>query len=365
MKRIFLNFAAVFWLSIFSPSIFGAEAIPEPVWDAHHLRLIELQMEAIIIDMELPLTVEEEEEKHLFVQAQAAVSKLLNLKETLYQIRVHNDLESPRKGLSEQLNRLIVLYTDILEAKEDQLEEVWESFLDVRKQYFDSLSKIISQYQVRPHLPAAFSLEEESKYFFRESSDKGAFSESLFLMRGKKYEEAAVKLEALKAKHSDPIIQTILSLHLSDCYLMHESELSRLPDAPVKGWKYLEDALNSEVYHPFLYEVFYKWRTVNQMLHYGMSNFSTIPNARYNEERWKTYQRIKAHLQANPFDGWAMIQVGLLWELPNIERGGPVGNRNIEHWGLLYTAAEEQARAEEEMIPDTVVMQVKEKMGIT
>jgi hypothetical protein len=67
-----------------------------------------------------------------------------------------------------------------------------------------------------------------------------------------------------------------------------------------------------------------------------MSNMSEIPNWEYNKKRWSVMQTIKQHIKNNPDDVWAKAQVNLLLGLPNIARGGLVGNSNLNHWGMLY-----------------------------
>jgi hypothetical protein len=63
---------------------------------------------------------------------------------------------------------------------------------------------------------------------------------------------------------------------------------------------------------------------------------SEIPNKEYNKKRWERIQVIKRYLKDNPDDVWAREQVDLLLSLPNIRRGGPMGNDNLTHWGSLY-----------------------------
>ncbi len=102
------------------------------------------------------------------------------------------------------------------------------------------------------------------------------------------------------------------------------------------GLDVLTQIVNKNAYSPVLYEAFYKWRTTEQYYNHGMSNMSHIPNKEYNEKRWEIIQVIKKHLESVPDDLWAQEQVDLLLSLPNIRRGGPMGNDNLTHWGSLY-----------------------------
>ena len=87
----------------------------------------------------------------------------------------------------------------------------------------------------------------------------------------------------------------------------------------------------------FIWEAFYRWRTLDQHLNHGMSNMSEILNKEYNEKRWELIQITHNHLVEHPDDIWAWAQRFSLMVFPNIERGEPCGNSNIRHWGYLYT----------------------------
>ena len=64
---------------------------------------------------------------------------------------------------------------------------------------------------------------------------------------------------------------------------------------------------------------------------------SLIPNDEYNAKRWELVQIIKEYLKKNPNDVWAKAQVNLLLALPNIGRGGLMGNDNLFYYASLYS----------------------------
>ena len=47
---------------------------------------------------------------------------------------------------------------------------------------------------------------------------------------------------------------------------------------------------------------------------------------------------IKRHLEQDPDDLWAWAQKEVLLTLPNIQRGGLMGNTSLTTWGLLYAS---------------------------
>jgi len=80
-------------------------------------------------------------------------------------------------------------------------------------------------------------------------------------------------------------------------------------------------------YHPFMYDAFVAWRSAMQPEFFGFSNFSSIPNAEYNEVRLRAVRTIQAHLREYPDDDWARAQKARLLGEPNIQRGGVFGHR--------------------------------------
>jgi len=90
------------------------------------------------------------------------------------------------------------------------------------------------------------------------------------------------------------------------------------------------------LYSPVLFDAFLRWRTLTQGLEYGMSNFSKIPNWEYNKKRKRLIEIIKTYTKEHPDDIWARKQIKLLLFLPNISRGGLMGNSNLIFWGKLY-----------------------------
>ena len=67
-----------------------------------------------------------------------------------------------------------------------------------------------------------------------------------------------------------------------------------------------------------------------------MSNMSEIPNDEYDRKRWSIVEIIEQYLEKHPDDAWAKTQISLLMELPIIERGGLMGNSEINDAADLF-----------------------------
>jgi hypothetical protein len=93
----------------------------------------------------------------------------------------------------------------------------------------------------------------------------------------------------------------------------------------------MEGVLDSGRYSPMLVKTFIDWRMRTQILFYGISNMSEIPNWKYNLKRWQVIRTIRKHLKANPSDSSAARQAGILLSLENIGRGGPFGNNVLNY----------------------------------
>jgi len=56
----------------------------------------------------------------------------------------------------------------------------------------------------------------------------------------------------------------------------------------------------------------------------------------YNEKKQFVMRKIRQYLLDNPQDIHAEKQLEFLSDLPDIGRGGLLGNDNLNHWGVLY-----------------------------
>jgi len=187
------------------------------------------------------------------------------------------------------------------------------------------------------------SKEEELRWFGGE--DLARYQEAIGLLENERYGDAYDVLKALELGVEGVEASSMVQLRLSDALLMMDGEMAKAKgfdglETPNEGLRLLEAIVVGDEYSPGLYEAFYKWRTTKQSIHHGMSNYSSIPNTKYNKRRWDVLQRVRGYAAEHPDDRWAKTQAYLLWDLSNILRGGPMGNDNLIHWGLLYARLE-------------------------
>lgn len=90
-------------------------------------------------------------------------------------------------------------------------------------------------------------------------------------------------------------------------------------------------------YSPYLAEAYRKWRAAMQALWHGVSNFSDIPTEEYQTRKQQTLEVIAAHLRTFPDDPTALAQQDALRQLPDFQRGGPMGSSVLNEMALLWS----------------------------
>ena len=118
-------------------------------------------------------------------------------------------------------------------------------------------------------------------------------------------------------------------LRLGDCWQHGEPFGDEMADA------FYAQALD-QGYSPYLAEAYHKWRAATQMLWHGVSNFSEIPTEEYQARKQQVLAIIAAHLRTVPDDPTALAQQDALRQLPDIQRGGPMGSSVLNEMGLLW-----------------------------
>ena len=236
------------------------------------IRFVELQIEAVSIDMYRYLGWLFEEKEMTKKASVKAIDNLTIIKDYLKQISFTDEMLELRDSNLLIIEKLIHIYEGI-ESKEEE---------EISKE-FDECSEIYSQYR-------------------------------------KKFEEYS--------KKHNPV-----EYHSEDLNMI-EQEIA-MGDDPEEEIYLLADILDAGEYSPVLLSTWYIWRAQTQLFCHGLSNRSEIPNLEYNKIRWKVVQTIKQHIETNPDDDWAKTQVRLLLDLSNIGRGGHFGN-NALGMGEIY-----------------------------
>ncbi|MFC1804299.1 hypothetical protein ACFLZ3_00495 [Candidatus Omnitrophota bacterium] len=300
------------------------------------------QIEAVTTDMLLWLGWgdPEKDTEHIKEASGQAVADLQEIRDRLGAMEVPAKLEK-FKGLEDLVaEKLQVFYGGIEEKEEDVHKREWA---EVGKPFAELTEEgarlLVEVYGKGKYLAESKDAEVS---LISDKGDRKDYLKALELLESKKDgvgEKAYELLKPLREKYNGSPAEDCIELRISDCYLISDS--FGAPDdfegSPTEeGLKILSSILEKKRYSPVLYETFYKWRTVEQMFHYGMSNMGTIPNKEYNKKRWEMVQVVKKHLAENPDDKLAKDQWMNLLALENITRGDTYGNSNLMHWGIIY-----------------------------
>ena len=251
------------------------------------------------------------------------------------------DSENTLVNLKEEflglVDKLKEIYQGIEEKDEKEIEKEFTLFTNLYNAFIDDLKKALKDKEFVKLSEDFKQIDQEIK-LIKSKEDKNLYLEAVRFMKEKHFKKAYEILSQLKDKYKDTAFGDCIMLKISDCWLRPFTDIEKKKNFALEeeGIKILEDIINSKRYSPVLFEAFYKWRTSTQAFYYGMSNMSQIPNKMYNQKRWQLVQVIKRYLKNNPQDIWAKYQIDLLLSLPNIERGGRLGNSNLVHWGILY-----------------------------
>lgn len=301
-----------------------------------------LQVGAVTTDIYLYFGWLPDEKEAMKKASDEAVLRLEYIKEQI------ENLDTPKVGKDMKeiylraLDKLQNIYNGVELKDLEEIEKEFEEFNDLFSQYSkvhsklyqDQLKKEESEKEILPPSPQ-----------FKSKPDQENYDYALELMKEKKYEKAYDILQELDQKYSvDSPTRNFILLNISDCLLKafygSNEQISSLENPEEKGKDILEGIVNSDDYSPVLFDAFLRWRTLTQSLEYGMSNLSKIPNWEYNKKRKKLIEITKTYAKEHPDDTWARKQIKLLLSLPNISRGGLMGNSNLSFWASLYLDTE-------------------------
>ncbi len=302
--------------------------------------LTALQVSAVTTDMDMYLGWYPEEKESIKEASEKAIEDLEDIESRLNSLKLPKKLVKLKEANLKLIDKLKEIYTGI-ETKSD--EEIRQGFFELNELYAPFQGKLESTLEKNSpprELPENFEPLNEELKLIQNEEDKTNYLNAIKLIKGKKYFGAYEILNQLRTAYKNLAFEDCVLLKMSDCLLLadFDSEIKKENQLQGErsGLELLTEILNKKRYSPVLYEAFYKWRTIEQYLNYGVSNTSEIPNKAYNEKRWEIIQLIKEYAKDNPDDLWAQAQVDLLRYLPNILRGGIMGNDSLEHWGNLY-----------------------------
>jgi len=299
---------------------------------------VEFQISAVTTDMYMYLGWFEDKKDWIKEASLEAISDLEEIEKSIMNLDVPGELIELREANKAIIQKLKTIYAGIENKKPEDIKAEFESFNKLYAKYSEDFKHALKEYRDMQELPQVFDPIIEELKLASNQKDKDAYQRATKLINEKNYNQAYEILSQLKVKYEGLPLEDCILLRISDCGLKADSDLDVENKLQMKedGLDVLTQIVNKNSYSPVLYEAFYKWRTTEQYYNHGMSNMSHIPNKEYNKKRWEIIQVLKKQLKDVPDDRWAQEQVDLLLSLPNITRGGPMGNHNLEHWGSLY-----------------------------
>lgn len=299
---------------------------------------IEFQISAVTTDMYMYLGWFPDKKDWIKEASDKAIADLEELEKRLANLKTPEELVSLRDANNSVITNLKAIYSGIENKESEDIKGAFQSFNKLHAKFSEDFKHALEKYRDMQELPQDFNPLLEELKLANNQEDKDTYQNAVQLINEKKYNQAYEILSQLKVKYGGLPFENCILLRISDCGLKADSDLDVKDKLEMKedGLAVLTQIVNKKAYSPVLYEAFYKWRTTEQYYNHGMSNMSHIPNKEYNKKRWEIIQVIKERLKNMPDDLWAQEQVDLLLSLPNITRGGPMGNHNLEHWGSLY-----------------------------
>ena len=306
------------------------------------LRFVELQLSAVTTDMDLYLGWRSEEKAAMKEAARKANADLAALKMRVVAINSLKGQAPLQETTLKMIDCLHSIYQGFETKQPDVIKKEFVPCNDLDEKYTRLLKDAWKEREGTTAKTQTVPSREEELHWLERPEAQATYREAVSLIEAKHLAEAYEAFKGLEKTFDGLPAAQIIRLRLADALCMMDAT-----QAAEKGFT---DALNagehavtlltaiveSDMYSPVLYEAFYKWRTMTQMLDHGMSNSSEIPNQDYNAKRWHVIQTTKKYLADHPGDVWARTQLDRLWFLPNIQRGGSMGNDNLIHWGILY-----------------------------
>ena len=316
-----------------------ASAIASEITDyLDEMVYVEFQISAVTTDMYMYLGWFEDKKDWIKEASLEAINDLGEIEKRVMNLGVPDEITYLREAKRAIIQKLKTIYAGIENKKPEDIKVEFESFNKLYATYSEDFKHALKEYRDMQELPQDFDPFIEELKLANNQEDKKTYQDAVQLINEKKYNQAYEILSQLKVKYEGLPFESCILLRISDCGLKADSDLDVKDKLEMKedGLDVLTQIVNKNAYSPVLYEAFYKWRTTEQYYNHGMSNMSHIPNKEYNKKRWGIIQVIKERLKDVPDDLWAQEQLDLLLSLPNITRGGPMGNHNLEHWGRLY-----------------------------
>ena len=233
-----------------------------------------LQFNAVVVDMYLYTGWDTDDKKAMNEDSIKAIKHLDNILRDIDKQNYPKELEPLKEIMIKTINAHEGIYKDIdkkdIKAVSKQLAELWDRYT--------AESKVVGEVFDFSLMGDEFKQVKDPSPVFENKELESSYKDSFDLLKQKKYRPAFEKLSQLRNKlNKESAAYDFVTLRL--CDVIGEAnyaniELSKDPkdDGPTDILNYSQEILLKN-YSPLFYEFFVRWRTEEQELNHGMSNW--------------------------------------------------------------------------------------------
>ncbi len=291
------------------------------------------QAEAVDIEMVRHLRFNFNDKADLAKASAEALKRVDQLLDSTETLNVDGDLRALQKAQGRVLKAERSLYRRIDHKSADEITAGYKSSAPMIGGFISLLQ--VARDERRPGKPETV---DPGGAFDREillvggKEDAEAYRKLLLDIRGGRLREAQRILGPLRKKYAGSAFGYCLDLRESDLRVKSN------PTDQEGALALLEGILKVEGYSPDLAEVYWKWRTLTQLVRHGSGNDVDIPNWDYNEARWGVLQKIREYQKLFPKDEWAPEQAWSVLDVLNINRGRDETSYALTDRDALYVS---------------------------
>lgn len=270
--------------------------------------------------------------------AERNIRELKELLESLRSMKTTKETEKYIDAESEFIKKQIELYDGFENKSNEEIEGYYKALRDIKGTVVEWYGKELEKSNSSSWLSGEKAYYDIEVGVFKDT-DKEQYKKAERYRAEGRYKEAYEIYVGFLPAYTGMQAEHLLLIRMSDCIARNKTDLDTgsglYPEEEALG--FLRKIIDGDMYSPFLYEAYVKWRVNYQSVNHGFSNMSEIPNKMYNEKRWAMIGHIKNYLRNNYGDGYARAQV--IWILlhPNISRDANYGNSGMAEWAMYYT----------------------------
>ena len=327
-------FSAVLASAVFALSLPSAWAITVEERGVFELQYYALKLQAVEIDIHRWMGWGELPKSEWPKELELSMARYSQLKVELDSLLIADGLKSAKDVLLEYLESSREMYRSLPQLDDERIKAKLAQHAKQTAVVNQALQDVFDRYFKGADVSGDDSLIHELNLFV-DPKDRAAFQEAVEQGSRQHCTKARVLLGPLLKTHKGTPREGSILARIIDCYQISPPENDNGDE--LSGYlSQLHDFLTSGLYSPVMADLFGRWRTAEQMFNHGMSNMSDIPNDEYLSVQWKAALAIFEHLGRYPDDPWAKRQLALLMTLGNIERGGLMGNSNLEYYARYF-----------------------------